>query len=118
MNAITITGNVVADPEAREYTRDGDSKGGTLANFRIGNNELVNGTSVSNGFFDVTVFGSQAANVLASVKKGDRLVVSGRLQHSTYEREDGKTGGRTKLVAMAVGHSLEFTPVTPTRKES
>ena len=111
MNALTITGNVVADPERVEY-----GEGKSLANLRIGNNELVNGESVSNGFFDVTVFGPQAEHVMASIKKGDRLIVSGRLQHSTYERQDGTTGGRTKLIAQAIGASMEFAAVGVSRK--
>ena len=116
MNVIAISGNIVADPERVEYQNGGEAR--SLANFRMGNNELVNGESVSNGFFDVTVFGTQAKNVLDSFKKGDRVVVTGRLQHSTYEREDGTNGGRTKMVAIVVGASLEFGPVGVTRKST
>ena len=104
MNSITLTGNVVEDPTKVEY---GDAKK-VLANFRLGNNELVAGESVSNGFFDVTVFGPQALNVLKTLKKGERVVVTGRLQHTTFERPDGGKGSRTKLVAAAVALSLEF----------
>ena len=104
MNAITLTGNIVEDPTKVEYGNDGKF----LANFRIGNNELVSGESVSNGFFDVTVFGPQALNVMATLKKGERVVVTGRLQHTTFDRPDGGKGSRTKLVAAAVALSLEF----------
>ena len=107
MNAVNITGNVVADPERVDY-----AEGKALANLRIANNEFVNGESVANGFFDITVFGTMATNVLTSVKKGDRLVVAARLQHSVFEGQDGKNHGRTKLIANAIGASLEFTPVT------
>jgi len=110
MNAIAITGNVVSDPESHAY---GD--GQTLARLRIGNNELVNGESVSNGFFDITVFGPQAKHVLQSLKKGDRVVVAARLSHSTYEKEDGTKGGRTRLIANAIGASLEFNDSAITR---
>lgn len=109
MNAITLTGNLVADPERVEYTTKDGAR--SLVNFRMGNNELVNGESVSNGFFDVTVFGPQAAHVLGSFKKGDRLMVTGRLEHSIYERQDGSKGGRTKMVASEVGASLAFNTV-------
>lgn len=102
MNTIAITGNVVAAPEKVKY-----GKGNILANMRIGNNELVKGESVSNGFFDVTVFGDQAKRIL-SLKKGERVVVVGRIQHQTYERPDGSKGGRTRLIAQAVGLSYEF----------
>ena len=85
MNALVITGNLTADPEKVNYG-EGDS---LLVNFRIGNNEYVNGKSVSNGFFDVTVFGEQAKYVLKSFTKGERVIVSGRIQHTTYDKDDG-----------------------------
>ena len=113
MNALTITGNLVDEPAKVVYGDDNNM----LANFRIGNNELVKGESVFNGFFDVTVFGPQAKNVIKSLNKGDRVVVSGRLQHSTYERDDGSKGGRTKLIAQVVGASLEFQRVRGPKKE-
>lgn len=105
MNALTLTGNLTADPEAVELP-----DGRTLANFRIGNSEWYNGESRDNGFFDVTAFGDQAEQVLEKLHKGDRIIVTGRLQHSTYEKADGSRGGRTKLVAQAIGQSLEFKP--------
>ena len=105
MNALTLTGNLVADPEKVEYAGQDER---TIANFRIGNSEWYNGESKDNGFFDITAFGDQADNVLASLKKGSRVIVTGRLQHTTYERPDGSRGGRTKLVASAIGQSLEF----------
>lgn len=106
MNTITITGNLVAPVEKIDL--EGNK---TLVNFRVGNNEYVNGESVSNGFFDVTAFGALAENIAAAaLVKGERLIVTGRLYHSTFQREDGSTGGRTKIVATAVGLSLEFTP--------
>lgn len=105
MNALTLTGNLVADPEKVELP-----DGRTLANFRIGNSEWYNGESRDNGFFDVTAFGDQAENVLSNLTKGSRIIVTGRLQHTTYEKADGSRGGRTKLVANAIGMSLEFKP--------
>jgi single-strand DNA-binding protein len=105
MNAITITGNLVADPE--KANNQGET---VIANFRIGNSEYVNGESKDNGFFDVTAFNAQAVNVLEQLKKGSRVVVTGRLQHRTFDRPDGSRGGRTSLAATAIGISLEFAP--------
>ena len=107
MNALTLTGNLVADPEKVDLANDK-----FLVNFRIGNSEYVNGESKDNGFFDVTAFGQQAAQVLDKLKKGNRVIVTGRLQHRTFETADGKRGGRTSVVANAVGLSLEFAPKT------
>ncbi len=107
MNAVTLTGNLVADPEKVE----GRDQGATvIVNFRIGNSEYVNGESKDNGFFDITAFGQQGEQVLANLKKGARVVVTGRLQHRTFETQDGKRGGRTSIVANAVAQSLEFAP--------
>ena len=111
MNISTLTGNLVDDPQKVEY---GDKQ--VLVNFRIGNNEQVGGESVLNGFFDVTAFGATAVNVLASLKKGDQAIVIGRWNQTTFDREDGTKGSRTKLVAQIVGVPLTFGPVTPVRK--
>lgn len=105
MNAVTLTGNLVADPEK------GKNTGETLiANFRIGNSEYAgpDNDPFDNGFHDIVAFGDQAQNVLDKLSKGQRVVVSGRIQHRTFEREDGTKGGRVNLVAQAVGISLEF----------
>ena len=105
MNSVTITGNLVADPEKGQNT--GDT---LIANFRIGNSEYAGPDKepFDNGFHDVTVFNDQARNVLDKLSKGQRVIVSGRLQQRTFEREDGSKGARISLVAQAVGISLEF----------
>lgn len=103
MNTLAITGNLVGDPEKVTL-----ANGSLLANFRVGNTEYVNGQPKDNGFFDITCFGTQAENVLSHLHKGQRVVIAGRLQHRTFEREDGSKGGRINIVATAIGLSLEF----------
>ena len=105
MNALTITGNLVADPELINL-----GEGGVLVNFRIGNNEYAGPDKdpYDNGFHDITAFNAQAIRVHDQLSKGDRVVVSGRIQHRTFEREDGTKGGRVTLMAQVVGISLEF----------
>ena len=105
MNALTLTGNLVADPEA------GKNAGETvIANFRIGNSEYAGPDKdpYDNGFHDVAAFGTLAENVLSKLSKGQRVIVTGRIQQRTFEREDGSKGGRVTFVATAVGISLEF----------
>lgn len=116
MNTVTITGNVVERPTKTKYGEG--KKAGMLVNFRLGNNELVKGESVTNGFFDVTVFGDQAENVRKSLDKGARVTVTGRLQHRTFERPDGSKGGRTTIIATEVGLSLMFAPAKEKKVKS
>jgi len=113
MNTITLTGNVVADPERIVYHSDK-----SMATFRIANNEFVKGQNVSNGFFEVVVFGPQSINVLNSLHKGDRIVITGRIQHSTYEKPDGTRGGRIKIIAQVVAMSLEFHTLTASKTQN
>ncbi len=105
MNNVTLTGNLVADPEKGQNT--GDT---LIANFRIGNREYAGPDKdpFDNGFHHGTALGPQAQNVLDKLSKGQRVLVTGRLQQRTFEREDGSKGARTSLVAQAVGISLEF----------
>lgn len=107
MNAITLTGNVVSVNELV------DNGGKTLVEFRMANNERVGQENVLNGYFDVVVFGPQAVRVAEILHKGERVVVTGRINHRTYKVEDAqtgesRTGSRTNIVAMAVALSLEF----------
>lgn len=116
MNAVLISGNVVAKPEKVSYGKG--KSAGTLVNFRMGNNERVNGESVSNGFFDVTAYGAQGENARKAFKKGTRIVVTGRLQHRTFDRPDGSKGGRTSIIASEVGVSVLFDEVKVVKKKA
>lgn len=107
MNTATMTVNVVADPEAIELQGEGARK---LASFRVGQSERQGDQTFENGFFDVSAFGTLAQNVLASVRKGDRLIVTGRFQQSNGANADGTRWYRTRFVAQAIGLSLEFEP--------
>lgn len=111
-----MTGNLVDDPTKVEPANSKPGQG-TIANFRIGNSEYVNGEQKSNGFFDIVAFGAQADNVLAHLRKGQRVTVTGRIQHRTFERPDGSKGGRVNLIANAIGISLEFKERTPDQGE-
>lgn len=70
-------------------------------------------------FFDLVAFGSLAEHVCETCNKGDRLVVSGRLEDDTWTGRDGSERTTTKLIADAIGLDLRFagsgaTRTTPT----
>lgn len=105
----TIQGNATRDP--RE-TRHQD--GSVTATVRV----AVNGRyfdRTAGEFADrrteyVTVFArrSLARNVLASVRKGEPLIVTGRIASSEWKREDGQSEFTMTLQAHAIGHDLSY----------
>ncbi|MBF4607116.1 single-stranded DNA-binding protein [Curtobacterium sp. VKM Ac-1393] len=64
----------------------------------------VNGAT---NWYTVTAFRSLASNVFKSLKKGDRIVVSGRVRIRTWER-DGRGGTSIEIDADGIGHDLAW----------
>ncbi|MFV0463720.1 MAG: single-stranded DNA-binding protein [Nostocoides sp.] len=104
---VTVTGNVVNSPEMR-VTRTGVH----FTTFRLAstprwyNSARGAWESGSTNFYGVTAFRSLAANVLASLTRGQPVVVHGRLRVNQFERADKSTGTRVEIDAVSVGHDL------------
>lgn len=64
-------------------------------------------TNGATNWFTVTAFRSLAANVHRSLKKGDRVVVTGRIRIRTWER-DGRGGTSVEIDAEGLGHDLAW----------
>jgi len=64
-------------------------------------------TNGATNWFTVTAFRSLAANVHKSLKKGDRVVVTGRVRIRTWER-DGRGGTSVEIDAEGLGHDLAW----------
>lgn len=64
----------------------------------------VNGAT---NWYTVTAFRSLASNVFKSLKKGDRIVVAGRVRIRTWER-DGRGGTSVEIDADGIGHDLAW----------
>lgn len=89
--AITVVGNLVADPELR-FT----PSGAAVASFRIAStprffdkqsNEWKDGDSL---FLTCNVWRQYAENVAESLTKGMRVIVTGRLKQRSYETREGE----------------------------
>lgn len=83
---------------------------GSVTAFRLACTPRVRGKGgeFSDGnttWIDVTCFRSLAAHVAASVRKGDPVIVVGKLRTSVWTK-DGQTRERLGLEAEAVGHDL------------
>jgi single-strand DNA-binding protein len=83
---------------------------GSVTAFRLACTPRVRGKGgeYSDGnttWIDVTCFRSLAAHVAASVRKGDPVIVIGKLRTSVWNK-DGQTRERLGLEAETVGHDL------------
>jgi single-strand DNA-binding protein len=110
MNNVSIAGNLTRDPELR-YTPQGQA----VANFSLAvNRSYVNraGERVeATDFVNANAWGKLAENVADSLRKGNHVVVSGRLQSRTYETEDHSKRTATEIQAEEVAASLRFATV-------
>ena len=59
-------------------------------------------------WFSVTCFRALAENAMESLRRGDRVIIYGKLQIRQFERNDGTTGTSADLEAYALGHDLKF----------
>ena len=105
---VTVVGNVTRDPEMR-YTAGGAANCtfGIAVNRRWMNRQ-TNEWEERTSFFNVVCWRELADNVGASLKKGTRVVVTGRLEQRSWETEQGEKRSVVEIVADEVGPSLRF----------
>ena len=98
---VHITGHAGTDVEIRGN--------GTVATFRLASTPRVRSKGEwSDGnttWLEVSCFRTLAEHVAASVRRGDPVVVVGRLRTSVWDK-DGQTHERLVLEAETVGHDL------------
>ena len=86
INKFYVAGNICRDPELRST-----ASGTPVLSFAVANNEfLKDGTQYAN-YFDMDMFGSRAEKLANILKKGMKVVVTGRVHQERWE--DKKTGG-------------------------
>ena len=106
--SITIQGTAVADPELR-FTQQGTA----VANVRVASNsrkKMPDGTWQDGDatFLTVVCWKQLAENVAETVRKGDRIVVVGRLKQSQFTGKDGVEKTTYEVDADEVAKSLLF----------
>ncbi len=105
-NTVTVVGNLTRDPELR-FTTGG--KG--IASFGI----AVNRRYQQNGewqekvsFFNISAWDTLGENAAASLTKGTRVIVTGRLEQREYETQQGEKRNVVEIVADELGPSLRW----------
>jgi single-strand DNA-binding protein len=103
---VTVVGNLVDDPKLRTI-----EAGQELASFRIASTsrrfDRDTGRWVDSGqlFLGITCWRTLATNATTSLRKGDPVIVNGKLTTRTYEK-DGQTRSVCELEALAIGPDL------------
>lgn len=90
MNNIVVSGRLVKDPEMTKL-----QSGTEKANFRL----AVGGIGEKTDFFPVVAWGKTAAAVYQHLKKGDRVIVQGRLTTREFDGSDGTKKTVTEINA-------------------
>jgi single-strand DNA-binding protein len=101
----TIIGNITRDPELKM------SSGGKpilRLGIAVSRRQQVDGVwqDGPTSFFDTVCFGNLAENSAASLTKGSRIIVTGRLEQRSYETTDGQKRSAVELVADEIGAAL------------
>ena len=105
-STVTLVGNLTRDPELR-FTAGGRAVAtiGIAVSRRYQvNNEWQEQTS----FFNIVCWGSLGENAAASLAKGTRIMVTGRLEQRSYETQDGDKRSIVEVVADEIGPSLRW----------
>lgn len=105
-SSVTLVGNLTRDPELR-FT----GAGRAIANFGIAVSRRyqVNGEwQEQTSFFNVVAWGQLGENVAASLTKGSRVIVSGRLEQREYQTQQGEKRNVVEINADEVGPSLRW----------
>ncbi len=102
-NTVTIIGNVTRDPELRYIP-----SGVAVTSFGLAWNLKKQNGEEEAMFFNVTCWRSLAENVAESITKGARVIVTGRLDHRSYETQDGDKRNAVEIQAEEIGPSLQW----------
>lgn len=100
INAVTVSGNLTRDPELRA-TRSGTD----VTSLRIAHNsrrKVGEEWEDETHFFDVTLWKGMARWVAENVRKGQKVVVAGRLQWREWEDKDGNKRQSVDVVADSI----------------
>ena len=105
-STVTLVGNLTREPELR-FTQGGRAVAtlGLAVSRRYQvNNEWQEQTS----FFNVVAWGQLGENAAASLTKGTRVIVSGRLEQRSYETQNGEKRSVVEISADEIGPSLRW----------
>lgn len=98
LNKAILAGNLTRDPEIRSLP-----SGAKVCNFSIATNRVWKDKDgvqqKSADFHNIVVFGRQAETSAQYLKKGQQVLIEGRIQTRSWEDQNGDKKYRTEVVA-------------------
>ncbi|MFT3852066.1 MAG: single-stranded DNA-binding protein [Ilumatobacteraceae bacterium] len=105
-NAVTLVGNITREPELR-FT--GGGKGVASFGLAVNRRYQMNGEWQEKvSFFNIVAWDSLGENAAASLHKGNRIIVTGRLEQREYETREGEKRTVVEIIADEIGPSLRW----------
>jgi single-strand DNA-binding protein len=113
-----LTGNLTADPELH-FT----PSGAAVANFTVAatsrtfdktTNQWRDGEAL---FMRCTLWRQPAENLAESLRRGDRVVITGRLRQRSFDTREGDKRTTIELDVDEIGASLKFTTLKLTKTD-
>lgn len=102
INTVTISGNLTRDCEVKRT-----SSGMAIVTFSVAVNERRKNNQTGEwdnypNYIDVTWFGTYAEKCAATLTKGARVSVQGRLRQDRWQAQDGSSRSRLGVIAEEV----------------
>lgn len=113
---ITLVGNLVADPDLRH-----SPSGAAVADFTVAstprryNKQTGQWEDGEALFMRCSIWKQAAENLAASLRKGDRVIVTGALKQRSYETREGEKRTIIECDAQEVAPSLRYATTTVTK---
>ena len=115
-NTVTVIGNLTDDPELR-FTPSGVAMAkisiAVNRRWQDANREWQEDTS----FFRGTCWRDQAENIAESLQKGQRVIVTGRLDQRSWETNDGEKRSMVEISIDEIGPSLRWATASVTNSK-
>ena len=89
MNKAILMGRLTRDPEVR-YSQNDSSMAIARFSLAVDRRYKKQGDETTADFFNCTAFGKQGEFVEKYLKKGTKVVVTGRIQNDNYTNKDGQ----------------------------
>ena len=107
-NSIVLVGNITRDPELRFTPSGQPTVSFGLAVNRRWQNRQTQEWEEATSFFDIVCWRELAENASESLRRGARVIVTGRLEQRSWETDDGEHRSKVEIVADEIGPSLRF----------